>query len=1107
MRQLLAGVPSAQAERALRTQGAPLPDCVRDELEDRFDEDLGHVRLHSGGAAATAAEATGARAFTYGSDVVFGAGQYNVASSDGRRLLAHEVAHVVQQTRGGAVGARADHAAVERGGERAAEAVMHGAGPVTVEGSSPRAIARDAKVPESTLPRVEVVDTGPSSHAFKVDGITLIEYSTAEGVAEQRVDFGIKREGKKLLIGARGGYANNLRLSAGGAEALAARGYDLQIQIEQEDRQLGERSIDVERPFIPVVAPPPKLRQPIRINAETRSEVEPLQVDPANRDPGAIRDQATPAEATKPPAGHNAELDAVFQQMPAELAEVEPLVAKLVADATANPKDHALNEYRYLDARLEADLGYLRDLLPFAGERSKEVEDAIKRLEELRKQLAPALATATKWHEDNPAGQSLGMWNEEVAVDLLTAADKFEAQGNFGKALDYRTAALGIAFLDAAESMLALGFHETATAVSQAYTAGDLSWNEGEKLLAESADRAIVIAVVTRGAGALFSRLGAATATALRIAPTATRFAIVAGGIEGGLTAAAALTTQALYTKILSGAFRSPQAQAIWNRGTPSGLEWAIAIPLSIVLGSAGAVNALNKANAKLVGQVVRTPAGEMEIVSVVGDRIVLKPKGSTLVPPEPPAVSGAMVYDPATRSWKLQLPEAPKLTTGGQELPVKGQTGDAVSSVAAADESALVSKAPETKLETSVAKEPVSKETPPVASEKPALVSEEQLASLQKPALASQEPVIANEKAPVANETAVSSEPVKVPGEGQVQSIPEPLQSVQAQVTPVAKPAPKVRAASQKAATRLSAADESLATAQKTAQQAAEKVKAAKQELLDAEEVSASYGNPKEGKKLVKDNAKLLKKAEAELKLAQANEKIALREREQAANASQRIAELEDTIADLEAQMAAELDPPELPIGRSRYQIPPTSAKPAIKDGLPYHDLKAARDKAVAELAANTKNLLKSLAARSAAATPGKAGMIKAVANAEKLGGALKPVDGVPIDVTTGQPMKPTDRVRADHIESRTEITNDPRMARLSPPQQDYMWHEIQENFLPLTEAANSSKGGLSVAEWIAARQRNGQPLPKEMAKALLEADAAARQAIDDAFSIFLGL
>lgn len=77
--------------------GAPLDPASRSYFEPRFGEDLGHVRIHDGPEADVAAESINARAFTLGTDVVFAAGEHDPSSESGKRLLAHELTHVMQQ--------------------------------------------------------------------------------------------------------------------------------------------------------------------------------------------------------------------------------------------------------------------------------------------------------------------------------------------------------------------------------------------------------------------------------------------------------------------------------------------------------------------------------------------------------------------------------------------------------------------------------------------------------------------------------------------------------------------------------------------------------------------------------------------------------------------------------------------------------------------------------------------------------------------------------------------------------------------------------------------------------------------------------------------------
>ncbi len=81
----------------LRAPGEPLDSDTRRFFESRFGHDFGDVRVHTGDLPARSASAVNARAYTVGREVVFGRGQYQPATSDGRVLLAHELAHVIQQ--------------------------------------------------------------------------------------------------------------------------------------------------------------------------------------------------------------------------------------------------------------------------------------------------------------------------------------------------------------------------------------------------------------------------------------------------------------------------------------------------------------------------------------------------------------------------------------------------------------------------------------------------------------------------------------------------------------------------------------------------------------------------------------------------------------------------------------------------------------------------------------------------------------------------------------------------------------------------------------------------------------------------------------------------
>ncbi|MBM3133490.1 MAG: DUF4157 domain-containing protein [Chloroflexi bacterium] len=80
-----------------RGGGEPLPDSLRASFEPSLGRDLSDVRVHADGEAGALSERLGARAFTTGTDIFFRGGDYQPHSDEGRKLLGHEITHVVQQ--------------------------------------------------------------------------------------------------------------------------------------------------------------------------------------------------------------------------------------------------------------------------------------------------------------------------------------------------------------------------------------------------------------------------------------------------------------------------------------------------------------------------------------------------------------------------------------------------------------------------------------------------------------------------------------------------------------------------------------------------------------------------------------------------------------------------------------------------------------------------------------------------------------------------------------------------------------------------------------------------------------------------------------------------
>jgi hypothetical protein len=146
------GIATAINDR--RGGGATLPTTARRDMEQLFGADLSHVRVHTDERADALTHAVEARAFTVGHDVFFSAGTFDAGSNAGRRLLAHELSHVVQNGPGGS-NAMPDRVsgpddAAELTADRIADAAVSGAGPVggdygetRIAGTAVAAVHRD----------------------------------------------------------------------------------------------------------------------------------------------------------------------------------------------------------------------------------------------------------------------------------------------------------------------------------------------------------------------------------------------------------------------------------------------------------------------------------------------------------------------------------------------------------------------------------------------------------------------------------------------------------------------------------------------------------------------------------------------------------------------------------------------------------------------------------------------------------------------------------------------------------------------------------------------------------------------------------------------------
>ena len=173
-------------QREIRQGGEPLADDVRGPMEQQLGADLSGVQVHRDAAADQLAGAMAAQAFTVGSNVFFSQGTYRPHEPGGQHLLAHELAHVVQQVRGtsadGLTIGRADDPA-EADADRVADRVVSGLAASPVRRSPAAAGSAEPAVQRMTgcgcgehaavrrRPRANAVDYGSTSS--KRQGVNL----------------------------------------------------------------------------------------------------------------------------------------------------------------------------------------------------------------------------------------------------------------------------------------------------------------------------------------------------------------------------------------------------------------------------------------------------------------------------------------------------------------------------------------------------------------------------------------------------------------------------------------------------------------------------------------------------------------------------------------------------------------------------------------------------------------------------------------------------------------------------------------------------------------------------------------------------------------------
>lgn len=150
------GAPDS-VHRTLASPGRPLDSGTRNFMESRFGHDFSQVRVHTDSQAGDSARAINAHAYTSGNDIAFAPGKYQPDSHSGRHLLAHELAHTVQQSglqrhASDLAVDTAPNSRLEHEAESAAHAVMTGSGRPGLASRAPSAVISRAKGDIATQP-------------------------------------------------------------------------------------------------------------------------------------------------------------------------------------------------------------------------------------------------------------------------------------------------------------------------------------------------------------------------------------------------------------------------------------------------------------------------------------------------------------------------------------------------------------------------------------------------------------------------------------------------------------------------------------------------------------------------------------------------------------------------------------------------------------------------------------------------------------------------------------------------------------------------------------------------------------------------------------------
>jgi hypothetical protein len=215
--------------------GTPLLDpTLRAPMECAFGTSFADVNVHTGPVAAAAADALGASAYTVGRDIVFGAGQFDPASTEGRMLIAHELTHIVQQRGATRSGPSAETEAADTEADSAAEKVaVRGDGhrvavraPVGVARAEKGYLERARELKEEALAKAEAAKAAALARVRDVEDkarafAAVATEATRAAVRESTPDTAVVEQKAQAAVKARAAAVTTARKAMPAGKGLA----------------------------------------------------------------------------------------------------------------------------------------------------------------------------------------------------------------------------------------------------------------------------------------------------------------------------------------------------------------------------------------------------------------------------------------------------------------------------------------------------------------------------------------------------------------------------------------------------------------------------------------------------------------------------------------------------------------------------------------------------------------------------------------------------------------------------------------------------------------------------------------------------------------------